>query len=181
MSPLGAARISLGGRDEAEGGSSLKTIVLDIADNYGSTYLQVRQVDLYNVGVRVLRTPSEYTAYATTDSGTLPASLAFDTDLPLDGSLVNGWSSAVSNQTNQRLICVYDTEPNYDSIVITNTHHLGILTDRGAKNVKIYVTDSVYTDTTYGNPVTGGALVYDSIFDQHSAVDEADSQTLVLL
>lgn len=133
-----------------------KTVIVDIADNWGnSDYTAIRAIDLTLEGSTVETTTTYYTAYDTSHFSTYGAEGAFDSTMSKNrGSGDTYWLSANGSTTNQRLICVYDTNKTFDGFNIVNfydgnTSH----PSRGARNIKIYTTSETYTDTTYGADV----------------------------
>lgn len=161
-----------------------KSIIFDIADNWGdSGWVGIRSIEFKLSGSLISISESDITCYATTftNSSFRPA-LAFMTSLTKTGSNVNTcWMSLYPNKNNQRLICVFDSEITFDSIVINNHHSFGSATNRGAKNVKIHISDDTITDTTYDADISSSALIYDGVFDEHVSSDVSDDQILSLI
>jgi len=158
-----------------------KSVILDIADGWGSTILGVRSVDfMYNGEIIPNIATTNFVAYATTDLGTgYEPELSFDTSTSkLSGYSTNQWLSDSGASTNQRLICVFNSEIMFDSIVINNTHSNGAGTDQGSKNVKITVSTDTITDTTYNTSVSNSYVIFDGQFDEHVTSNVEDPQEL---
>jgi hypothetical protein len=168
-------------REYTSGVFQAKSIVLDIADNWGdSNYVCLREMALYYQGAELSLTSSDFTAYATSNGGTsYTPNKAFDTTLALTGGS-NGYEWLATSTTNQRLIVVFNAVQTFTSIVVNNSHNVGSSTTRGSKNVKIYITLSEITDTTYGASVDGAYTIFDGQFTEHVASDVEDPETLTL-
>lgn len=149
-----------------------KTIIVDIADNWGGTsYMAVRAIDLKFEGSTVETTAAYFTAYETSyGNASYAADKAFDSTLSKNrGSGATYWYSASDQLTNQRLICVYDSIKTFDQFDIVNyydgnTAHPA----RGVRNIKIYTSDVAYTDTTYGADVASLHLAFDGEVQQQT-------------
>jgi hypothetical protein len=104
---------------------------------------------------------------------------AFDTDTSKTGSWYRtSWLSETYNITNQRLIVVFDSETEFDEIVVNNGHYSGNNTSTGAKNVVIHISSDIVTDTTYGAPIPNSRKIFDGIFDEHIASNVVDDKTV---
>ncbi len=160
-----------------------KSVILDIADNWGSsTYIGIRQIDFWYDGSKIANLSADYTAYATsTPNAAFDMEYAFDTSTSKTGSsFYSGWVTPSGVETNERLICVFDSPITFDEIRINNNHASGNLTDRGAKNVVINISTDTITNTTYGASIANSTKIFDSQFDQHVSSDEEDEQILTL-
>lgn len=159
------------------GGHTAKSVILDIADNWGDpSYTGIRQIDFYSEGTKLALTTSDYTAYSTSYSF-VPANV-FDTSTSLiGGASTESWQSDGA-AISQRVICVFDSEQTFDSIVVNNYHTTGGGTARGAKNVKIYTSSDSITNTVYGADISNSTTIYEGQFNMHVASDVADNQTL---
>ena len=155
-----------------------KSVVFDIADNYGGSRIQIKAIHFYLNDVLITKLTSDFTAYATTIFlGTCLPSRVFDTSLPTIGSDSSDWISTTN--TNQRLVCVFNTEIEFDSIHIVNGNNMGTNSNFGAQNVKIKISDDVITSTIYDEAITNSELLFDGIFNQHSSLNEEDAQILL--
>jgi hypothetical protein len=156
-----------------------KSVILDIADNYGdSGYTGIRQVDFYLSGVKITVT-SGFTAYASSYYSGGPPDKAFNTSTSKTGDYWNqGFLS--NSSTNIRLICVFDSAIDFDEIKINNHHYYGGELTRGSKNVKIHSSTDTIISTVYNEAIENSTLLFEGIFDQHSALDDEDEQTIVL-
>jgi hypothetical protein len=156
-----------------------KSVVIDIADNWGhASYIGLRSVDLYLNGALV---ETESTCYHTSVySASYSAEHVFDTSKSKIGSWDStSWVSGNGNTTNQRLVAVFDSEIEFDAIVVNNQHNSGAASDCGAKNIVITITEDTYTTTTYGASVTNGTDIFDGQLGQHVAVNEADGEIVL--
>lgn len=161
-----------------------KSVVLDIADNYGSTsYMGVRAIDFWFEGSKVANlVTTDFVAYGTSQfSISYKPEFSFDTSKSKTGTyLSNQWISGNTQNTNQRIICVFNSPLEFDKIVINNSHHNGTTTDTGAKNVVINVSSDNITDTTYNAAISNSTLAYSGTFDEHVGSDVVDDQILIL-
>lgn len=159
--------------------SNVKSVIFDIADNYGAALIGIRSIE-FLASSSVIPMVGNYTAYATTI--TTPTidyepSFAFNTTLSKTG-VREDTSWLADSDTNQRLIIVFDTIQAFDEIVINNGHTSGVATNSGAQNVKITVSPNIVTDTTYNAGVIGGTVLNNTAWPQHVASDTIDNQTV---
>jgi hypothetical protein len=155
-----------------------KSVILDIADAHGSTqFMGIRSIDFFLAGALVGIT-TEFTAYATTEySVDNSASKIFDTSLLKTGSAGGtSWLSELYTIANQRVIIVFDTLTEFDAVIVNNSHSSGSITNRGARNVVITSSTDAIIDTTYNASITNPTVLFDGIFDEHTAVDAEDPQ-----
>jgi len=161
-----------------------KSVILDIADNWGGSQVSLRSIEFFYQGLLISVT-SGFTAYNTEDyDGTnrFNPEFAFDTSLSKIGMTnLNGWYGKKFVNTNQRLICVFDTPVTFDTIVINNAHYSGGNTNTGAKNTKIHISTDEITSVVYDAAIANSTKIYDGIFDEHVASDVEDEQTLTLI
>jgi len=164
---------------------TFKSIILDAADNHGdASYIGILSVDFWFEGSKITNIETtDFVAYATTEYSTsYDAAMAFDTSLPKTGTATgNRWYSSVGNNSIQRLICVFNSETEFDEIRINNSHHGGTLTDRGINNVKIHGSTDSITDTTYDAAIANSTLIFDGVFAEHVGTDTEDEEILTLL
>ena len=158
-----------------------KSVVIDIADNWGdASFLGLRQIDFYLEGQKLEFTSDDYTAYSTSSLANQDVANVFDTSTDKDGAAADeGWRSDSGN-SSMRLIAVFDWIIAFDEIRVNNYHASGTETDRGAKNVVINASLDSITETTYEDILYGAETVYTGQIAEHSAVDEADEETLYL-
>ena len=90
------------------------------------------------------------------------------------------WTSTKTS-SSQRFIVVFNNELTFNKIIVNNYHHVGGLSEIGLKNVKITITDEVITNTTPNEFVTGGRVIFDDVFEQHTAVDEVQDWEVPLI
>lgn len=163
---------------------SIKSIVLDIADNWGnSSILQSRSFEFKLNSVLQSIGDSDISAtYGTQYSAVYEVSNLFNTGLSKIGNPSNTeWVSAIGSNSNQRLICVFVTPILCDEIVINNNHESGTNTDRGIKNVKIIISSDTITDTTYNVEVSNSTIIFNGFFNEHIASNIIDDQVLELI
>jgi hypothetical protein len=160
-----------------------KSVIFDIADNWGGNYIGIRSIDFYSKGSLIEMTASDFTAYATTVFSTnYSANYPFDTSLSKTGTQIgNEWVGADGYGNAQRLIVVFNTAVEFDTIVINNGHHIGAGTAEGAKNTKIYTSSDEITDTTYDATISNSELIFYGQIDEHIESDVEDPQTLEFL
>jgi hypothetical protein len=180
--------ITLSGTDaeavaiELSGGAvTAKSVIFDIADNWGNTFLGIRQIDFWSLDSKITMT-TNYTAYVTSYYNADFRDV-FDTSLGKIGGWSTGggsWLSPNWNNTNQRLVIVFDTAQTFDQIRVNNFHDSGAATGHGAKNVKINISSDEITNTTYGATITNSELIFDGQFDEHVASNVEDEQILGL-
>jgi len=56
----------------------------------------------------------------------------------------------------------------------------GTNTDRGIKNIKVYVSEDIQSNTTYEAAISNSTLVYNGSIDEHTAVNEEDPQSITI-
>lgn len=160
-----------------------KSVIIDMADTWGGTsFLELRQVDFYYAGEKILIT-SGITAYSTSSFGQdyLPSNAFYTSTSKTGYRAGNQYTSYVTSATNQRIICVFTSPITFDSMVINNGHNNGGETNNGAKNVKIYTSTDAITSTTYNEAIANSTLIFDGQLAQHVAADQADDQILDLI
>ena len=163
-----------------------KSVIFDIANGYGGTpnnVLALRAVEFFLSDVLVEVLSSNAVAYATTQfSISYQYIFPFDTSLSKLGSYVGTeWLSAAASLTNQRLICVFGTEIEFDEIRVNNAHYFATQTTQGIKDTKIYISSDAITSTVYASAIANSNLIFDGTIDEHTAVDEIDDQVLTLI
>ncbi len=157
-----------------------KSVIFDIADNWGGDdSIMCREIDFYIGSTKLALTDTDYVVYGSAYSPSYAVANLFNTATSVIGSHIgNGWQQNISSNT--RVIVVFNTPQQFDNIIVTNHHDNGANPDYGIQNVKITITTATETLLTYNTTVTGGVVIFDDVFNQHSAVNEPDSQTLVL-
>lgn len=174
----------------ATGDDMMKSIIIDIADNWGDPdLLGLRQVDIWNQGQKQ-RMPGwvAFDAYRTSSASfDVNVQWAFLTETETMGettkvgdSSYNAWYTN-SDNTNQRLIFVFPNPIPFQEIRINNFHHEGNFTSWGAKNVKIHISSDAISDTTYDAAIPNSTLIFDGVLDQHVDSDVEDEQVLTLI
>ena len=163
-----------------------KSVIFDIANGYGgqpNNVLALRSVEFFFNDVLVEVLSSNAVAYATTQfSISYQYIFPFDTSLSKLGSYVGTeWLSAAASLTNQRLICVFGTEIEFDEIRVNNAHYFATQTTQGIKDTKIYISSDAITSTVYAEAIANSNLIFDGTIDEHTAVDEIDDQVLTLI
>lgn len=161
-----------------------KSIIIDMATNHGDS------IDMALQGIRFARggvvydigTPGlDYTAYATSteNSGSYaPWRIFFDGTAILTGTVEN-WASNGAT-TNQRIICNIGGGILLDEILFYNYHASGTNTDRGIKDIKVYISDDNQSNTTYGSAISNSTLVYEGPISEHTPIDEEDEQSITI-
>lgn len=162
-----------------------KSIVIDIADNWGDTaFLGIRAVDFKREESLIPLADGDITCYATTEFGaTYLAKFTFITSTSKTSAWTNTqWLAGNGSVTDQRLICVFDTPIEFDSIVINNSHNGAGYENSGAKNIKIYGSTDEITNTVYDSFVSNKALLFSDQISTHSVpTNTVDDQILSLL
>lgn len=161
---------------------TIKSFVLDVADNYGRSSVGIRSIEFRLSGILVGVLYSDATCYGSQYSDDYSPIKMFDTaPLKTGLSIRSSWYSASGVNTNVRISCVFDTPIVCDSVVVNNYHSNGASTDGGAKNIRITITASgVVTSTTYMEAVPNGFLLFDGVLDEHVASNVVDNQVLLL-
>jgi len=166
------------------GAIATKSIVVDIADNWGySTWIVIRSIELYDEFDDLIElTGADFSAYSTTYySATYLPDFAFTTALSKTGAIQNtSFLTSTNAVTSQRLICVLNTSKNVSKVVINNGHSVGGYLTSGAKNVKMYISTDEITSTVYDETITNSELIFDGQIAQHVDGDVVDDQTLTL-
>ncbi|MCP4162932.1 MAG: DUF4457 domain-containing protein [Deltaproteobacteria bacterium] len=159
-----------------------KSVVFDIADNYGATdYIRLRSIEFYKDGVLLPFTESDISCSSTTSNSTFEAKNIFITGKSKIGSDANnGWKSEAGSSENQRIVVNFNTEIEFDKVVINNGHESGTNTNSGAKAIDIQITDFDYVNITYDAVVTGSVnRIFKSNIFQHPVLDQADDKIYV--
>jgi len=160
-----------------------RCIVIDIENNHGdSTNVGLKGIrftrdgNQYNIGIP----GQDYIALATSTDDPGPDSvwrLFYDTST-LVGTFDN-WTSQ-NNPTHQRIICNMGIGILIEGIDFYNYHSAGTETDKGAKDIKVYFSNTLTTNKNYGESVPNSELVFDGTLDEHTAIDEEDKQSITL-
>ncbi len=156
-----------------------KSIVIDMANNWGHiTFIGIRDIALLLSSSRLAVTPgSGSTAYGNSISSNYLPDYAFQYDASLIGDTpFNGWLNAAT--TNQRIILVFDTPAEFDEIVINNYHDSGGGTTFGVRDCIITISSDAITDTTYGAAITNSEVLFDGVFTEHEALNQADPEAV---
>lgn len=154
-----------------------KSVVFDIADNHGATdELSIRSIDFFKDGSLIPMT-SGFATYATSAYSGFGPEKAFTTSLSRTGSYI-GTSWTTINLSNQRLIIVFDTPVEFDSIEINNTHHYGTLTSRGANNLVVTSSTDIITSVIYNEAISNSTVIFAGQLRQHVVRDVVDPQTV---
>jgi len=159
---------------------SAKSVVIDCADNYGHTQMSIRSIEFHLNG-SLISVTSGFTAYGTSRySADYSYEMIFNTSLSKTGAwLYTSW--VTNSNSNQRVIIVFNTPITFDEIIVNNGHSDGIVTNTGAKNVTIKISDDAITNTTYNAEVSNSYLLFNGAFDQHVAQNIIDDKTLSLI
>ena len=159
-----------------------KSVILDIADSYGSN-ISLRSIEfLYNGVVIPMTTYSadfttSQTSYASSNYAGYRAVLI--TASKIGSQYNNEWLATAASM--QRLNIVFTSVQKFDGIKINNSHESGYVVSKGVKNVKIYISTDAITSTVYDSAISNSTKIFDGQFNQHSAINEADSQILELI
>lgn len=163
---------------------TVKTLIIDIADAYGTDFAALRSVELFLDFTLYALTQSDFTAYTTNSLGSLKdPKYAFDTTVSKLGTGENetSWMSEYESTTNLRLSVVLDTPVSINSVTLNNFHNSGFDTSYGIKNIKIYALETTETSTVYGAGVTTANMIFDGQLAAHTTENEIDDQILTLL
>lgn len=91
------------------------------------------------------------------------------------------FASSPGETTSQRLVIVFDSSTTFDEIRVNNCHDEGAYTSNGAKNVEINISTDSISSVVYEAAISNSTQIYDSTFDEHSASDVEDEQTLITI
>lgn len=175
---MGAAGLSIG----VSGGMVItaKSVVFDVTDNYGSSYISIRSIEFSKDGVVLPLTASDFTAYATgTLSGYSP-DFAFNTSLSKVGSSnTTEWVGAAN--IRQRLIVVFNAEQDFDEIIVNNGHNSGGSDTRGARTVRITASTDAITDTTFEGAIANASHLGQNLWRAQSSYNAIDDVAVVSL
>jgi len=161
------------------GSVTAKSVVFDIADNFGAAVaMMVRAIEFSFEG-SVLDVGGTVTA---TYTGSPPYSVdyaianAFDVTKSKTGAHVtNGYQTNTGN-INRRIVIIFDTPQTFDSIIVNNHHNSGTKTAWGFKNVKIIASDDSISDAVYGTTVSNSTVLFDGQFSEHVSSDVEDPE-----
>ena len=165
------------------GAVTAKSVIFDIANNQGDTqWINVRSIEFLSNG-SVIPMTSGFSAYATTEYNTTSLSVSniFDTSLSkIDAQDDAAWLTAINNTTNQRVIVVFDSELEFNEIVINNGHISGTKTNRGAKDTVITISSDTITSTVHGEAIANSIVLFDDTFPEHINDNVIDDQSVWL-
>ncbi len=160
----------------------VKSVIFDFANNYGGARQAIRAIEFYINGV-LLEMIDNFTGYVTSyynHEWQSSAAMAFNTTLSkIGGDSGNAWVAGSSS--NQRLVIVFDSVVEFDTMVIYNAHNSGGGTTQGVKNTKIYISSDEITSVLYNEVVTNSDLIFDGIFPIHASLNIEDPQTVELV
>ena len=148
----------------------------------GGYYLYLRSIDFFLDETQIILTAANITCYATSyfNSSYVPQN-AFISSLSKVGSYVKtSWIAASGQLTNQRLICVFDDEIEFNRVVINNGHYMGS-PQGGVKDFKFSISSDAISDIVYDNDISNGTVLYEGQLAEHIAEDIADPQELPLI
>ena len=170
---------------------TVKSLIFDFADQWSGNSLDkmgVRRIDFYLDGVKYNLKEGISDDFislgSSADSGGYDAYRAFDMYGVYTGiSQYNSWRTydGASYIINQRIYIVFNSEIIFDAIVVNNYHNSGADTDCGVKNTKIYSSSEAVLNYNYNEDIEDYTLLFDGVISQHSALDEADPETLLLI
>ncbi len=170
---------------------TVKSLIFDFADQWSGNSLDkmgVRRIDFYLDGVKYNLEEGISDDFmslgSSADSGGYDAYRAFDMFGAYTGTAqYNSWRTytGASYIINQRIYIVFNSEITFDAIVVNNYHNSGADTDWGVKNTKIYRSSEAVSNYNYNEDVEDYILLFDGVISQHSAIDEADPETLSLI
>jgi hypothetical protein len=177
-------RICVGTAGSIPPSVTTKSVVFDIADNWGhADQIGVRAIAFKYLGSFVSLLPADFTGgVSSQETANFDHEDIFDTSLSVTGAATdtNAWRSATpSNNTNQRLVVVFNTLQTFDEIVINNYHSSGASTNLGMKTTTVKISDDVITDYTYNAAVSNSTeLVTSYSVPQHSGGDASQLHTI---
>lgn len=159
-----------------------KSVFIDMYNNYGyDGYMQIRSIDFYKDGALIPLTAADFTAYSTTvrPSYDYDPAYAFDTSLSKTGDSYGGttWQSDWDCHRSQRIACVFNTEIEFDEVVVEN--HRG---DAGVRDAKFYISPTALSsgDVVFGQAVTGSTRIFLGPISRHTDSDVLQPESLEL-
>ena len=161
-----------------------KSVAIDIADNWGHSYMGANRFEFYLDGFRQDLLPADYTATATTtSSGSFIPEFAFDTSKSKTGDFnveANHWLA--TSAINQRLLIVFNTPLEFDAIVFNGVYHTGALrTPATPQNTVITVSGQEVLSTIYDNPVGNGSVIFNDALPQRVEANVAQDYDVPLI
>ena len=161
-----------------------KSVAIDIADNWGHSYMGANRFEFYLRGTLHSLLPADYTATATTtSSGSFIPEFAFDTSKSKTGDFnaeANHWLA--TSAINQRLLIAFNTPLEFDSIVFNGVYHTGALrTPATPQNTVITVSGQEVLSTVYDNPVGNGSVIFNGVLPQRAEVNLAQDYDVPLI
>ncbi|MBF0227992.1 MAG: hypothetical protein HQK63_00100 [Desulfamplus sp.] len=156
-----------------------RSVIIDIADNYGNAnYLGIRSIDFYNAAGQLINlTAADVDAYASlTYSSFLPNKTFISALSKINAWTNNQWLGSASKITKQRLICVFKQPQlaEIHKIIINNGHSSGGTTNSGAKNIKLYFSNDIITDTVFESSLDVVDQVWSGVLPQHKSSNVID-------
>lgn len=154
-----------------------KSVVFDVASNYGGTYVGIRSIEFKLAGVLIPLTQSDFTADSSSEySSDYRAELAFDTTTLKTGTHV-GRSWMTGAASSGRVLVTFDTPQEFDEIVINNFHVSGATTTIGAKSVRVIITDSATPSNAFEGAIAQQMQLWVGNLTQHPLTDTAEDET----
>lgn len=143
-----------------------RSIVIDIADNYGGTIMGLTKALPTLMGEPVsTRGWSFYSTSYLANTYNVPAKV-FSAGYSPKGDTSNSWLSNTIT-TNQRLIAVAPEEFEFDDVHVVNYHaNFYSNTNYGARNTKIRISPYAITDTTYNATISGSQTIFNGQLQQ---------------
>jgi len=147
-----------------------KSVILDFADDYGGAAMGIRKVEFYYEETLLALVPADYTTYETSEnSANYKSENAFDTSVSKISLSINAsWTSGAGQDTNQRLVVVFDTPQTFDQVIVNNYHNDNAQTSIGAQNAVIQSSTDEITSTVYGAAVSNATELFDGVLREYS-------------
>ncbi len=161
---------------------NVRTVIFDCFNTWGGNLLGIRSVEFFDFYGQQIEINNDNVSCFTSSifSTRYYPIYAFNTSLSkVGGDDYCSWVTE-SNVAGARLICVFSDLIDFNEIVINNYHKSGTATNRGVKDIKIYVTDEVYVDDTFNTTISGASLIYDGEIKEHVYSDVVDDELITI-
>ena len=185
---LGNTQAVMLAANSSSGGGGLTTytarsFTVDMPDNQGGvTFIGVRSIDLYLNDTLLEITSSGKDFGGTSFFSTSSFEKAFISSYLKTGLFSEGWASLAGVTTNQRIWMWSDSDLVFNRAVVNNFHNSGASTEEGANNVKIHISqNTAKPGDAFEALVPDWVKIYDGLFLEHVALDQADPQELILI
>lgn len=165
-----------------------KSVVFDFADNWSGDpagRIGIRSIEFsYHNNILNLVENVDFTATAYRyDGGSYDVYRAFATYLDKDGpAIYNSSRTYLGEAADWRIIINFTADDiKFDQIIVNNYHDSGLDTNYGARNAKIYTSQTAVNNTTFDDDIEQYRLIFDGEISQHTSTDQIENELLFFI